>query len=231
MVAFFVKKIFKDAVDYLVHLQFIRFGKGRLENRAVMKINRNGNVKIKGNFEIANDLVLFAFMISKKLKVNGPVLLKESDRGEMEKILGEKAVKKRGSWIINIDKELSFEEAEKMRAVAFCLLLDLEAPGIQLKTKKKLPKTVKRAEKIDDKFCVMQLDSRYWPQVKDEFLFDVPDGKKFEISHTFLINEIIIPKGESDYNKIRLLAKRKCKIIRKVVVDGKEYISEKDFAA
>jgi len=38
-----------------------------------------------------------------------------------------------------------------------------------------------------------------------------------------------MPKGERDFALIRLLAKRKGKIIRHAVVDGKEVSSEKTF--
>jgi len=75
----------------------------------------------------------------------------------------------------------------------------------------------------------MKLDTKYWPQVKEEFLFDATEGKKFEISHDYLITEIIPPKDEKDFEKIRILAKRKGKIIRKMNVDGKEIKSEKEF--
>ena len=231
MVIFFIKKIFKNSIDNLAHLQFVRFGKGKLENKAVLKIRKNGKIKINGNFEIVNDLVLFSMMLAKKAKVNGLILVKESDRQETEKILGEKAIKKRGSWMIEVNKELSYEEVERIRAVAFHLLIDLEADGIQFKTKKKLPKSTRGVEKANDKFCTLQMDNRYWQQVKDEFLFDLPEGKKFEMRHIYLINEIILPQGEKDYQKIRLLAKRKGRIIRKVTVDGKEHIDEMDFIA
>jgi len=231
MTANFIKKIFRNSADNSVHSQFIRFGKGKFENKAVSKISRNGKIRIRGSFEMVNDLVLFAFSILKKAKTGGFILLKESSREDVESIIGEKSVKKRGSWIIEVNREFSYEEIEKIRDLAFYLLIDIDSNGISFSTKKNLPKSSKSAGKIDDKFCSMQLDNKHWPQVKEEFLFDAPEGKRFELSHTYVIDEIIFPKDEKDYEKIRLMSKRKGKILRKVIIDGKEYKTEKDFTA
>ena len=62
-------------------------------------------------------------------------------------------------------------------------------------------------------------------------LFDIPSFKSAEITHTFLIKEIIIPKGEPDPAKMREMAKKKGIIIRKIIVDEKEEIKEKEFTA
>ena len=41
--------------------------------------------------------------------------------------------------------------------------------------------------------------------------------------------EIILPKTGSNPEKIRLMAKKKGKLVKKVIVDGKEIIKEKGF--
>jgi len=229
MIVSFIKKIFKNGIDDIVHSQFTRFSKGSFVNRAVMKISRNGKIKINGNSECISDMVLFAFDLLKKIKATGIIFLREKQKQDIESLLDMKAVKKRGSWIIEVDKEFTLEEMEKIRKNALFILTDIDANGLVLKTKKKPPKTAKGADKVDDKFFSMKLDTKYWPQVKEEFLFDATEGKKFEISHDYLITEIIPPKDEKDFEKIRILAKRKGKIIRKMNVDGKEIKSEKEF--
>jgi hypothetical protein len=228
MIVSFIKKIFKNSIDDVVHSQFIRFGKGNFGNRAVLKISRNGKVKINGNCECINDVVLFAFSLLKKIRATGIIFLREKQKQEVELLLNMKAVKKRGSWMIEVDKEFTMEEMEKIRENCLFILTDMNTTGLILKTKKNPPKTAKGVDKVDDKFFSMNLDIKYWPQIKEEFLFDTTDGKKFEISHTYLITEIIPPKDEKDFEKIRILAKRKGKIIRKVIVDGKEIKNEKD---
>ena len=63
------------------------------------------------------------------------------------------------------------------------------------------------------------------------FVFEKPDFKDAEINHTFFINELILPQGETDFAKVREMAKRKGKIVRKALIDGKEVVSEKEFEA
>ena len=57
----------------------------------------------------------------------------------------------------------------------------------------------------------------------------LPECKKCKISHVFEINEIIMPEGEKDFAKVREVAKRKGKIIRRIEVDGRECAEEKEF--
>jgi len=70
---------------------------------------------------------------------------------------------------------------------------------------------------------------KFWSQIKEAFM--LPECKKAKISHTFLIEEIILPQGEKDFSKIREMTKRKGKIIRKMEIDGKESQEEKGFEA
>jgi len=91
-----------------------------------------------------------------------------------------------------------------------------------LKIKKALPKPGKNEEKIDDKFCSLDLDEKYWEKVKEAFFWDVPNCKKALIEHELQIREILFPAGEKDPVKIRELAKRKGTIVRKMQVDGKD---------
>jgi hypothetical protein len=96
--------------------------------------------------------------------------------------------------------------------------------------KKKLPKPGKSGDaKIDDKFCVLEADLKYWPQIREAFM--LPECRKCKISHTFVIEEIILPKGEQDFAKMRELAKRKGRIIRKMEADGQQNSEEKNFEA
>ena len=63
------------------------------------------------------------------------------------------------------------------------------------------------------------------------FVFEQPDFKTAEITHKFLIDDIIKPEGETDYARIRELAKRKGKIIREAVIDDKKVTREVEFEA
>ena len=222
----FIKKIFENKIDESVHRQFVRFGKGVYPGRAIIKITKQPDkIKIGTNFELANDVVEFCSQLSSNLKCSGIIISKE----KLE-LPGEK--KKAGLLEYNINQDLTSDQIKKILEKCYAILLDIESPGISLKSKKKLPKPGKAGDsKIDDKFCQLELDTKYWPQVKSEFAFDMPDFKKALTVHTYTISDIILPKGEKDFEKIRLMAKRKGKITRKITLDKQETIKEKDFEA
>ena len=105
----------------------------------------------------------------------------------------------------------------------------MEGEGFKLKVKKKLPRPGKSEKKVDEKFCQLEADKKYYSKIKEDFFWDMPETKKINISHEVDIREIVAPKGETDYAKMREIAKRKGKIVRKAIVDGKEIVSEKEF--
>jgi len=225
---FFIKKLFNGQTDDTVHSQFVRFGKGIFENKAAYSATKSTQIKINGTFELANDFVRFAAANSKKMKISGIIMARE-DLG-----LGENKEKK-GLFHYEVDREISSDELLKLGERAYMMLLDCDADGINIKMKKKLPRPKaaigNKPPKIDDKFCVMLLPLGLWGKAKDEFLFELPEGKKFKLSHSYSITEIILPKGEKDFEKMRLLAKKKGKIKRVALVDGNEIVQEKDFIA
>ncbi len=225
----FIKKIFQGKSDETVHRQFVRFSKGQFDRRAVINVRRNSAIKITTSFELANDLVIFISSLAKWFKVQGILFNKE----EIPNLKGKK---KKGLFVYDIAKEISGEELKNLASKSYHALLDCVSDmGIDLKIKKRLPKPGKKSKaKADEKFCQLNLDIKYWPQVQNEFLFDLPpETKKAHIEHSYIIKEIRIPKElekEKDFEKIRLGAKRVGKIIRKAVVDKKEIIKEKEFA-
>lgn len=224
----FIKKIFENKIDDSVHKQFVRFGKGTYPGRAVTKITKQADkIKIGTSFEMANDVVEFCSSLTPSLKCSGLVISKEK-----LDLPGEK--KKAGLLEYEINQDLPYGKIKEILTKCYVTLLDIDSQGISLKSKKKLPKPGKSGDlKIDDKFCQLELDMKYWPQVKSEFCFDIPDSnfKKALAQHTYVITDIIMPKGEKDFEKIRLLAKRKGKIIRKISLDKQETTKEKDFEA
>lgn len=223
----FIKKLFENKVDESVHRQFVRFGKGTYGARAVISVTKQSDkIKIGTTFELANDLVKFITSLATKFSVNGIILSKEA-------LSGFDFRKKDGILACAVEKELSAAELKELAGKSYAALLDCSAPGVSLKMKKTLPKPGKGGEaKVNDKFCVLELDKRFWLQFHDEFLFDLPaEFKKARVEHTYNITDIILPKGEKDFEKIRIMAKRKGMIARKITVDGKESVKEKEFVA
>ena len=232
----FIKKIFQDSVDEKVHRHFVRFGKGRFEKRAIINVRLNKDVKVFTSFEFANDLVYFISMLTDKLKIKGIVLTKENKKEFFDSLgINTNPVKKQMLYSTSIEEEMDSDKIKKIVDECYFMLVDCKSKGIDLKIKKRLPKpTAKSSEiKVDEKFCSLQLEKKYFKIFHKEFLWDLPlHFKKAKIEHTYVIEEIVIPtklKNEKDFEKLRKLAKRKGKIIRKATVDGKEITSEKEF--
>jgi hypothetical protein len=223
----FIKKIFQDRIDEQVHQQFVRFSKGIFTQKAIVNFKKGAaKIKVTTSFELANDLVQFVFELAEKARVSGILLSRQLvpglGAGKKKKILFE----------YEINKEMTSNEINEIAKNAYSMLLDCSASGIELKMKKKLPKPGKGEGKVNDKFCVLEADLKYEPKIREEFLFDVKEpAKSVQIKNAYKIEDIILPKGEKDFEKIRILAKRKGKIIRKISIEGRETASEKAFIA
>jgi hypothetical protein len=210
-----IRKVLENESDQDSHGYFVRFGKGKYENRFAISLIKGKKIKIKGSYEFANDFVNFVKLNNVK-KFSGKVLSKES-------VAGFPGRKKAGSYVYEVS-DSSLEEFEN----PYFYLVDADESEIVLKIKKSLPKPGKDSSKIDDKFCFLEVDLGLWKEVHETFFWDMPeDIKKTKISHTLVINEIILPNDTADPVKVRELAKRKGQIIRKSEIDGQ--IKEKSF--
>lgn len=218
----FIKKVFEGKTDEGVHSQFVRFGRGNYAGRAVISLMKTSKVKVKASFEYADDFVNLVSELT-NVKFSGIVLSKNE--------LNLNGKKKSG--IYEYEFSGSSEDVKKIKDKTYFMLLDGEGDGISLKIKKKLPKPGKAGEgKIDAKFCILEADLKYYSKIKDEFFWDIPDCKRANITHTYEINDLVMPKNEKDFEKIRVLTKRKGKIIRKIVLDkDKESVREAELEA
>lgn len=233
----FLRKIFEKKVDDRVHRQFIRFGKGEFNGRFILNLWKAKRIKVKTSFELANDLVDLCSDFGNS-KVSGIVLSKNDISNVMSqnKIRGSSERKKGGLYYENEleGQTLSKEQIMKISENSYFMLLDMENADFNLKMKKKLPKPGKAEDKIDDKFCQLEADEKFYSKIKDAFFWDVKEGKKVNVKHDISIKEIVMPKNETrpslatlekkNFAKIRELAKRKGSMIRRIEVDGKEEI-------
>jgi hypothetical protein len=210
----FLKRVLDGKSDEDSHRYFIRFGRGDYKRRFLIKLNKGTKIKVKTSFEFANDLVKFVNE-NKDVKFSGKILSKS-------KLAGKEGRKKAGVFVYEVS-ESSLKEFEN----AYYYLLDVNDSEIVLKIKKALPKPGKNEEKIDEGFCSLIVEPKYWTKLKEVFFWDVPENaKKVEIEHELKINDIVVPKNEKDPAKIRELAARKGAIVRKIVIDGKETSKE-----
>ncbi len=218
----FIKKVWQGKGDE-AHQYFVRFSKGKFQNRAVLVLQKTTKIKLKGSFEWANDFAGIASELGES-SFSGTILSKQ-EIPELTEFL-----KKKKESIVQYEVQgISAEKVRQAYNKAYCLLLNAESPEVVLKTKKKLPKPGKAEGKVDDGFCQIEADLKYWPQIKEAFM--LAECKKAKIAHTFIIDNIILPEGEKDFAKIREFAKRKGKIIRKMEIDGVPSSEEKELLA
>jgi hypoxanthine-guanine phosphoribosyltransferase len=229
----FIKKVFDNQVDESVHLQFQKFSKGEFKNKALIQAKKSKDkYTINTTYEFANEFVrdMAEKLGNNKTNITGAIVSTNDLTGEIEfqskkQFMG---VKQYG-----INKELTGKEIidllNKFPKVFFAL--SFKVLDSELKIKAKAPKSAKPSTKSDEvpkaDFCkLITTDKKF---VLD-FVFE-GDFKKAEINHIFLINDIIAPKGETDFAIIRESAKRKGKIIRNATIDEKLTKTEKDFEA
>ncbi len=228
----FIKKIFDDAVDESVHLQFQKFSKGEFRNRGLIEARKTGKgYSIKTSAEFANGLVR---VVAEKLgeenaRVTGAIVSTQDLTGELE-FKDKKQFQGVKRYLI--DKEMSGTEIigllDKFPKNFFALTF--EVGDMKLKIKPKAPKSGKPGKEKDGgpkaDFCNLKTSDK---NIVEDFVFEVLDFKEAKINHTFFVDEIIMPKGEKDFAKIREMAKRKGRIFRKTLIDGKEIEKEKGF--
>ncbi|NCO11546.1 hypothetical protein CO038_04090 [Candidatus Pacearchaeota archaeon CG_4_9_14_0_2_um_filter_39_13] len=230
----FVKKIFDDKIDEFVHLQFEKYGRGEYRDKAMILAKKTkGIYTISTSPEFASELVR---MVAEKLggqktEVTGIVVSTRDLTGEL-KFKDKKQFMGVKKYIIN-------DEMSGPEIIGLCdkfprafLGLSFKSGNNDLKIKAKMPKSGKPSTKSDEKpkvdFCKLKTDDS---DLVRKILFDVKEFKAVQVKHTFIINEIIVPKGEPDPRKMREMAQRKGKIVRETNVDGLAVKEEKEFSA
>ncbi len=229
----FIKQIFDEKTDEKTHLQFQKFSRGKFINRALLEIkNSKGKYTLKTSPEFANYLVgLVAEKIgNKKTRITGAIISTQKLEG---RINFKEKKQFQGVKRYLIDEEKTGEEIQSLLKEFplnfFALSFKDEESETILKIKPKAPKSGKpgKNKEVKASFCTLKTSDK---KIIKDFLFEKSEFKVARVNHTFLIEEIIFPKGEKDFSKIREFAKRKGKIIRRAVIDEKEYNSEKEFA-
>lgn len=244
---FFIKKIFdgKTGNDSLVHSQFQKFSKGEFKNKAMVVAKRQaeGIYSIATTAEYAKELVMILAekLGDDKTLVTGALIstldLDSFEYREKKSAIG---VKK-----YLIESEMSGKEildlCNKVERAFFGLSFKVGDSDL-LKIQPKSPKSAKgtsnqkkEGEKPRVDFCKLKTNDK--SMVKN-LIFDreAEKFKNIEISHDFIIEDIIISdtlkkQAGNDFARIREEALRKGKVIRKLNIDGKKLIKETDFEA
>jgi hypothetical protein len=236
-----MKKVFEGNVDELVHQQFQKFSRGEFPGRAMVRVkNIKGKYTVATTAEYAKDLIMiFAEKLGdERTMVSGAVVsaldLEGFDYKEKKMAMGAR------KYII--ESEMSGNEilelCNKVEKAFFGL--SFKVGEDDLKIQPKSPKSAKGAgsEKKEGKkakidFCKFKTHDE---GIVRGLIFDeeIKDFKNFEVQHNFVINEIVMSdelkeECKNDFSKLREMAKRKGKVIRKIVVDDKEIVKEAEF--
>ena len=239
----FIKKIFaakgNSLKDELVHSQFTKFSRGVFNDKAMLKMkNQTGRYSLDTTSEYARELVLALAqkLGDKKTMVTGAFVSALDIQG----IKYEEKKMAMGVRKYMINREMTGKEITEM------LMNTPKAfPGLsfnvddnELVIKPKSPKSAKgagAAKKEDDDvkidFCKLKTSDK---SLVEGFFVDSEElgAKKLEIRHDFIITDIIISeelKKEKDFAKIREMAQRKGKIVRKVNIEDSRKTKEAEF--
>lgn len=235
----FIKKIFNgNTEEELVHSQFIKFSKGEFGDRAMVRVkNSKGKYTVATTSEYAKDFIMYLAekLGDEKVRVTGAIISTLDLEGEFDYVKRKMAM---GVKKYMIDKEMSGNElielCNKVQKAFFGL--SFSVGDTDLKISPKSPKSAKGAgsqKKEDAKakidFIKIKTSDK---ELVDNLCFGVGDFNKCEIKHDFVIEKIIMPEtDEKDFAKIREMAKREGKLIRRVEVDGRVMKKEVEFVA
>jgi len=228
-----INQIFSGKSEGSGHDEFVKFGKGTFDNKYLVQCKKQKNKwAIKTSAEFANFFVRRCLEdASGDVKIKGVIVATfnvASDIGfEVERIKQFMGIKQAVINTTTSPKSI-LSLMDKYPKAFFALSFSTDK--CDLKIKPKAPKSAKPSAKGDKgpkvDFCSLKTSDE---SILKDLFFDMGDFKEVRIKHVLMINQIILPQGESDPKKIRELAKRKGKVIRKIVLDGKEKISEKEF--
>ena len=239
----FLKKVWDDNIDDIVHLQFQKFSKGEFKNKALISASASkDSYKILTTYEYANEFVraLAEKLGDKKAKVTGIIVstLNLKENPEFHKILAHCEVKQfMGVKQFKISQEFTGKEItdllDKFPKAFFALSFSVGEEI--LKIKPKAPKSGKPGSKGEEvpkiDFCSLKTTDK---KIAESFIFENPEFKEAKISHDFLIERIEIPeelKNSEDFALVREKSKRVGKILRKAEIDGKKIIEELELRA
>jgi len=230
----FIKRVFNNEINEEVHLQFQKFSRGEFTNRAVIKVKKVKNIyTITTTAEFANELVRVVAekLGDEKAKITGAVI-STIDLGSEINFQTRKQFM--GIKQYGINREMSGNEIknliDKLPKAFFALTFNSEKGDI-LKIKAKAPKSAKPKTKDEapkPDFCKLVTSDE---KIVKDFVWEKSDFKDALIAHDFIITEIIAPRDEKDFAKMREMAKRKGKIIRRAEIDGVKKVEEKEFEA
>ncbi|MEK6819419.1 MAG: hypothetical protein AABY10_05820 [Nanoarchaeota archaeon] len=229
-----IGKIFANKIDEQVHEDFVKFGRGIYQDRYLLEGKKQKTAwSVKTSSEFANYLVIKGLAkVKGEIHVTGIIVstieLKDEDI-KFEKIKKYMGIKQ---MVINTDVKPEKLISLMIKYPRAFYALSFKMEGFELKIKEKPPKSAKPGTKKEilpkADFCSLKTNDKI---LIDDLFFDIPEFEEVKIRHVLQIEDIEIPKGITEPEKLRAMAKRKGKVKRIRVIDEKEEINEKEFVA
>lgn len=233
----FIRKIFEEKTDEWVHKQFTRYGKGNYEHKAIVEINKSKDaIKIKTSFEFSGELAYeLANTIQGKTRVTGGIITTKLIKDELGIPIADQK-QFAGVKTYLLDTDLNKQQVQELfnKFPNLLILLSFKTEDGELKSKVKSPTSAKPGKKNNEapkaEFCTFTTKNLAYVQ---DFAFDVKeDFKKLAITHSYTIHSLDVPKEYSNnFELSRFHAKRKGTLLRKITLNGKETLTEKNFEA
>jgi len=233
-----MKKIFDGVFDDEVHSAFLKFGRGEYSDKYLLNGKRQASKwAIKTGAEDVNFLVRKCLEKSGEaaISIKGIIVSTMDLRDEIEFDIV-KAGNFQGIRKLQVNTEIEpakiLAMMEKYPRAFFALSFSGE--DFVLKVKAKAPKSGKAGKKSEDglvaDFCSLKTKDK---SIVDELFFRIGDFKEVSVNHKINVESIVYPDNLNDLKpaEVRAQSKRKGKIIRKVIVDGVEKVSEASFVA
>lgn len=215
----FLRAIFEDKPNPLIHDAFTRYGKGDYE-RLLFEIRKGKDLKIKSSFDFANEFVgIIAENIKEAAEVSGKIIAARDFKNELGFEFTD--FSQRGKlYTAELNIKLTPEQLKNVyeKFKTDFLLLKIESSKFKLKTGNSLPKP---GGSIKPNFCSATLSL----SCLEEFAWDVKnDFKLLIIKHVLRITDVEFSKElmAKDPVRARLEAKRIGKVERVLNIDGKE---------
>jgi len=232
-----IKKIFEGEFDDQVHNQFLKFSRGEFKNKYLINGKKQATKwAVKTGAEFANNFVYNALKnIEGEVHVKGIIIstidLRDEIKFDIAKVGNFQGIRKN-----QIDTTVNPQEIldlmEKYPKVFFAL--SFKTDDIDLKIKAKAPKDAKAGkgdEDIKADFCTIKTSN---PEVIRPLFFDCGlNFKEISINHTLNITGIVYPEDMESLKpaEVREKAKREGILTRKIILDGRETVTEAKFIA
>lgn len=230
-----MRKIFSDKTDDEIHEAFLKYGRGIFKNKYLLEAKKQKDKwSIKSSAEFANYFVRRCLeKVSGEIDVKGVIVYTHDLRNDIKfniknvkQFMGVKQFVLEGKIKTQDILELMNKHPRAFYALSF------STPSSELKIKAKAPKGAKPSTKGEGEakadFCSLKTSDL---EIVRDLFFNLSNFKEIKVKHTLQIDSVILPQGIQDPVKIREMAKKKGKIIRDIIIDGKKEVKEKEFVA